>query len=83
MNDLTGEKGLIILNSHIDNVIKGTCGQSNDEPSWGLNEINNIINCIAIIKKDLDELKAHRQQASLMKEDTQKEPPEDKGKKGK
>lgn len=53
--ELTPKSALIILNSHIDNVIKGTCGKGGDEPSWGLMEINSIINCIGTIKVGLDQ----------------------------
>lgn len=47
---------LAILNQHIDDNIKSSCGAEKLEEKWGLGEINNILNCVAGIKNALDEL---------------------------
>jgi hypothetical protein len=69
--ELTPKSALIILNTHIDNVIKGTCGKEGDEPSWGLNEINSIINCIGTVQMGLNELELLKKE---VEEKRKKEP---------
>lgn len=72
MNELTGKQALAVLNTHIENVIKGTCGPEKEDHSWGLNEINSILHCIATLSGKLDELQALQEKEKSNKNEEKK-----------